>query len=169
MTTPRSQSSFDHYETPWPVVRMAERLFRVEFQLDPCATRLNKKAPTWFSASNDGLAQPWGTAACFVNPPYGRALPLWVARCRGAAYLGAHVVALIPPGVATKWWSQHVVHAANRVVFLTGRIAFWLDGAPTNKKWVDSCLVEWRPGGSASGHNGDGLEVEWANCPGDAA
>lgn len=161
MTAPRRPGAFDHYETPWPIVRDAEFKFNVKFNLDPCAEGASvAKAPAYITPAGDGLKQNWADWAkpltVFVNPPYGRALKHWVKKCADEAENGAHVVALIPPAMATGWWYEHVVQRANRVIVYVGRISFLLDGKPTGKKWVDSCLVEWKPR-----RDEDGVWVEW--------
>jgi hypothetical protein len=50
-----------------------------------------------FTAEDDGLSLPWhGTV--FVNPPYGRQLPAWIAKAHAEVEQGNArlVVALIP-------------------------------------------------------------------------
>lgn len=52
------------------------------FELDPCATHANHKAPLYFTKEQDGLAQDWGKLRTFINPPYGREIGKWVRRAR---------------------------------------------------------------------------------------
>ena len=71
------------------------------FDLDPCAAtrdrrRARVEARLLLTAEDDGLAVAW-RGRVFVNPPYGRALKAWVAKCAGEATgSGAVVVALVP-------------------------------------------------------------------------
>ncbi len=58
-----------------------------------------------------------------MNPPYGRAIGLWVARAYRAALTGATVVALLPARTDTTWWHDYVVKAKD-IRFLRGRIRF---------------------------------------------
>ena len=83
------------------------------FDLDPCAAtrdrrRARVKARLLLTAEDDGLAVAW-RGRVFVNPPYGRALKAWVAKCAGEATgSGAVVVALVPARPDTRWWHDHV-------------------------------------------------------------
>lgn len=52
------------------------------FELDPCATHDNHKAPKYYTKEDDGLAQDWGTLRTFINPPYGREIGKWVRKAR---------------------------------------------------------------------------------------
>ena len=92
------------------------------FDLDPCATAENAKAPRFYTRADDGLRRPW-TGRVFCNPPYGRAIAAWVAKAREAATTTADlVVLLVPARTDTRWCHEHVAHA--EVEFLPGRVRF---------------------------------------------
>jgi transcriptional regulator with XRE-family HTH domain len=101
------------------------------FDLDPCAAstdrrRARVKARILLTASDNGLTAPWrGTV--FVNPPYGRALRRWVAKCAAAAQSGAVVVGVLPARPDTRWWHDCVAGQAS-VFMLRGRLRFGGDG-----------------------------------------
>ena len=129
--TAAGNSSAHHgWETPRELVAALESVFG-RFDLDPCAastdvSRARVKARIRITVQEDGLAIPWrGTV--FVNPPYGRKLGTWVAKCAGEASAGAVVVGLVPARTDTKWWHMHVAGAAD-VFMLRGRLKFG-DGA----------------------------------------
>jgi hypothetical protein len=69
-----------------------------------------------YTMEDDGLVLPWfGTV--FVNPPYGRELPYWVAKTaweveRGSA---AVVLVLMPARTDTRYWHRYVAGRANSV------------------------------------------------------
>jgi phage N-6-adenine-methyltransferase len=92
------------------------------FDLDPCATPENAKCARYFTAADDGLAQEW-TGRVFVNPPYGTALPAWMAKAWEASRNGCErVVCLVPARTDTAWWHEYA--ARGEVHFLRGRIRF---------------------------------------------
>jgi site-specific DNA-methyltransferase (adenine-specific) len=92
------------------------------FDLDPCASAENAKCPRYFTAKEDGLKQEW-TGRVFMNPPYGRAIALWVAKAWEASQMTAElVVCLVPARTDTGWWQSHVTRGECR--FLPGRLRF---------------------------------------------
>jgi phage N-6-adenine-methyltransferase len=64
------------------------------FEIDVCATEATAKCRHYFSPDQDRLKQPW-RGVCWMNPPYGSALPKWTAK----AYIG--VVARRDGGVSS--------------------------------------------------------------------
>ncbi len=113
---------------------------RREFDLDPCSPALDGPVPAavhWTEA-DDGLSRPW-SGLIFVNPPYSRALPHWVAKCAAEADGGAVVVALVPSRTDTRWWHDHVVGMA-RVIMIKGRLKF---GNGQGSAPFPSALIVW--------------------------
>lgn len=111
------------------------------FDLDPCAPSAGGspvRARMRFTEEDDGLSLDW-FGRVFVNPPYGRALSLWVSKARREAELGAMVVGLVPARTDTAWWQDHVASCAS-IVFLRGRLAF---GGQTVAAPFPSALVFW--------------------------
>ena len=113
-------SATDLWATPQSL--FDELNYEFHFTLDVCAIPDNAKCPMFYSPAEDGLSQPW-TGVCWMNPPYGRAIGLWVARAYRAALTGATVVALLPARTDTTWWHDYVVKAKD-IRFLRGRIRF---------------------------------------------
>jgi len=116
-----------HFSSATDLWATPQRLFdelhhEFQFTLDVCAIPENAKCPQFYSPTEDGLSQPW-TGVCWMNPPYGRAIGLWVARAYRAALTGATVVALLPARTDTTWWHEYVVKAKD-IRFLRGRIRF---------------------------------------------
>ena len=92
------------------------------FDLDPCATAENAKAPRYFTRADDGLAQEW-RGRVYMNPPYGRTIGLWMAKAWEASQTTAElVVCLVPARTDTAWW--HDCAARGEVEFLRGRLRF---------------------------------------------
>ena len=120
-------SETDQWATPQALFDRMNTAFG--FTLDVCADSKNAKCPIFFSKEQDGLAQEW-VGRCWMNPPYGRAIGLWVKKAFLSAQQGALVVALLPARVDTKWWHDYVMGAD--VHFIKGRIKFGAakSGAP---------------------------------------
>jgi phage N-6-adenine-methyltransferase len=126
---------------------LLERLYRVfgPFDLDPCSpTHDRAKAPVrariHFTENDDGLSLPW-RGSVFLNPPYGRELPLWISKARSEVVSGnaKTAVALIPARTDTAWWHNDIANRAD-VFFLRGRLRFG-DGAQSAP--FPSALIVW--------------------------
>jgi len=93
------------------------------FTLDACATADNAKCSHFFTRKEDGLAQPW-TDRVWCNPPYGRAIGLWLQKAWESVQTGQAelVVCLVPARVDTSWWHEYA--ARGEVTFLRGRLRF---------------------------------------------
>jgi phage N-6-adenine-methyltransferase len=63
-------SATDEWPTPQAFFNKLNR--RYHFTLDPCATPENALCSPFFTKTDDGLKQDWGTHRVFCNPPYGR-------------------------------------------------------------------------------------------------
>ena len=118
-----SSESSEHY-TPDHIWRAAARVMgRIE--LDPCSnshTHPNVPADRVFTIEDDGLRQPWeGTV--FLNPPYGREIPVWIARLiESYEYQGvSEAIALLPARTDTQWWRMLRDYT---VCLVEGRLTF---------------------------------------------
>ncbi|TXN75470.1 helix-turn-helix domain-containing protein [Methylobacterium sp. WL18] len=124
-------SSVHHgWETPPELVAALESVFG-RFDLDPCAAstdanRARVKARVRLTIHDNGLAVPW-RGLVFVNPPYGRQIGSWIAKCAEEGASNAVVVGLVPARTDTRWWPRHIAGAAD-VFMLRGRLKFG-DGA----------------------------------------
>jgi len=110
------------------------------FELDVCATSDSAKCARFFSPKEDGLHQRW-QGVCWMNPPYGRAIGLWVKKAFDSSRDGATVVCLVPARTDTAWWHEYVL-AFGEVRYLRGRIKF---GGGENSAPFPSALVVFRP------------------------
>lgn len=91
------------------------------FTLDVCATADNAKCARHFTLAQDGLAQEW-TGTCWMNPPYGRTIGLWLRKAYESALAGATVVCLIPARTDTAWWHDYAMKGEIR--YIRGRVKF---------------------------------------------
>lgn len=77
----------------------------------------------------------------WLNPPYGRAIGLWMAKAVAAAEAGATVVCLVPSRTDTRWWHDYVL-PHGQVEFIRGRLKF---GGCKNSAPFPSAVVVFRP------------------------
>lgn len=112
-------SASDDWSTPQDLFDKLNKAFG--FTLDVCASRENAKCPYYYGKEQDGLAQPWA-GRCWMNPPYGRTIGLWVRKAYESAQAGALVVCLLPARTDTRWWHDYVVKGD--VHYLRGRLKF---------------------------------------------
>jgi phage N-6-adenine-methyltransferase len=95
-----------------------------KFTLDPCCSPATAKCKRYYTEADNGLEKSWADERVFMNPPYGKALPLWMQKAYNEArYNGALVVCLVPARVDTRWWHNTAAKAAD-VRFPIGRIKF---------------------------------------------
>ena len=111
------------------------------FDIDVCAVASNAKCERYFSPQDDGLSQPW-TGVCWMNPPYGRTIGLWVAKAYAESRRGATVVCLVPARTDTAWWHEYVMEASE-IRLVRGRLKF---GTAENSAPFPSAVVVFRPG-----------------------
>ncbi len=102
----------------------------LRFDLDAAASDDNHKAPSYFTIEDDGLnCEWWGRV--WLNPPFGRELPLWLEKCvqeiRREEVESIHV--LIPARTDTKWFHEIVVPNAYAIYLIKGRFNFRFDRA----------------------------------------
>jgi len=110
------------------------------FTLDVAAQQGNAKCARYFTPADDGLAQPW-EGVCWMNPPYGKTIGLWVQKAAESAQAGAIVVCLLPVRTDTRWWQRYVAAGAE-VRFVPGRLRF--EGA-ANPAPFPNAVVIFRP------------------------
>ena len=159
--TGAGNSSVHHgWETPPELVAALESVFG-RFDLDPCAAsadanRARVKARVRLTVSDNGLTVPW-RGRVFVNPPYGRQLGPWVAKCAEESARGAVVVGLVPARTDTRWWHMQIAGAAD-VFMLRGRLRFG-DGAMPAP--FPSAIVVWGASATQVAQLGVALPGAW--------
>ena len=106
------------------------------FDLDPCASAENAKAPRFYTKDDDGLTKTWN-GSVYMNPPYGRTISLWMKKAFEAAEQGCKVVCLVPARTDTKWWHDYAMKG--EINFIKGRLKF--GGAKTNAPFPSAVVV----------------------------
>jgi hypothetical protein len=91
------------------------------FDLDPCASEAfpSRVAPRFYTWRDNGLAQDWGDAFCFVNPPYSNHVGKWLTK------LAEHGngIALVFARTETKAMNANLARATS-ILFPEGRFTF---------------------------------------------
>lgn len=129
-------SRTDLWSTPQAFFDTLDREFG--FTLDVCATKENAKCSRFFSLEDDGLNQIWD-GTCWMNPPYGREIGLWMRKAFESSKECATVVCLIPARTDTAWWHNYAAHGEVR--FIRGRLKF---GGAKNSAPFPSAVVVFR-------------------------
>ena len=132
------QSLLDVRATPPDLFAVLHQEFG--FVTDVCALPHNTKCERFFSPEVNGLAQEW-TGVCFMNPPYGREMGVWIKKGLDSARRGATVVCVIPSRTDAMWWHEYVMRASE-VRFLRGRETF---GGSENPAPFPTAIIVFRP------------------------
>lgn len=130
-------SSSTEWTTPTYFFNSLNKEFN--FELDPCATNENHLCDLFYTIEDDGLKQDWGDKRVYCNPPYGRGIEKWVAKC--AEHRGLAVM-LIPARTDTKWFHAYIYNKPNvEIRFIKGRLKF---GESDNSAPFPSMVVIFR-------------------------
>lgn len=93
----------------------------VRFDLDPCAPAGGVPwipAHNHYSKAENGLAQFW-TGSVWLNPPYGKDTPLWLAKMHDHR----NGIALVFARTDCRWFHDYV-SKADAILLMRGRVAF---------------------------------------------
>jgi phage N-6-adenine-methyltransferase len=121
------------WETP---VRFFEELDReFHFTVDVCAKKGIAKCKRYYTPKKDGLKQDWTGETCWMNPPYGIGIGMWLKK---AAESRATVVCLVPSRTDNYWWHQWVM-MADEIRFVRGRLRFV--GAKWDSKFPSAIVI----------------------------
>ncbi|MDQ2787972.1 MAG: phage N-6-adenine-methyltransferase [Chloroflexota bacterium] len=125
----QQQSWYGLSRTPewYTEAHVIERVIRVmgAIDLDPCSNPppYNVPATLHMSRTDGGLNQRWhGTV--FMNPPYGRVLPVWMKKLAHERAEGrvTEAITLTPARPDTRWFE--VLWDADALCFWRGRLQF---------------------------------------------
>jgi len=109
------------WETPLEVFSKLNNEFN--FTLDVCCTMYTTKCKKFFTPEQNGLIQDWSNNVCWMNPPYGTEIPIWIEKAYNESLKGAIVVCLIPARTDTKYWHNFCMKSAE-IRFIKGRLKF---------------------------------------------
>lgn len=114
-------SATEEWATPADFFEALDTEFH--FTLDPCSTDANAKCVKHYTKADDGLAQDWTGERVFCNPPYGRDMSKWIAKCAEHGVRGGVAVMLIPARTDTRAFHEYIYHKAE-IRFIRGRLKF---------------------------------------------
>ena len=114
-------SNTDEWATPKALFKQLDDKYH--FDIDVCATPENAKCEKYYTKEEDGLSQEW-QGRCFMNPPYGREIPKWVAKAYESVYRGGAelVCCVVPSRTDTRWWHDYCMKG--EITFIKGRLKF---------------------------------------------
>jgi phage N-6-adenine-methyltransferase len=113
------------------------------FETDLAASPENALCPKYYTESEDALTKEW-RGVCWLNPPYGRALPRFVAKASSEAMQkNTTIVMLIPARPDRLWWEKYIwrgdlIAASVDLCFVRGRLKF---GEEVNQAPFPSAVV----------------------------
>ena len=114
-------SETEEWATPQDFFDEANKEFG-PFTLDVCATTVNAKCNIFYTKAEDSLSQVW-SGKCWMNPPYGRTIGVWVKKAYESSLCGATVVCLVPSRTDVAWWHEYAM-LADEIRFIRGRLKF---------------------------------------------
>ena len=117
-------------------------MLKCGFTLDPCHPGLSvvNWVPTLclYTKADDGLVKPWW-GRVWLNPPYGRELPPWLAKM----HEHRDGIALVFARTDTAWFHDYVAKA-DGILFLKKRVRFVdATGVQGDSPNCGSMLVAW--------------------------
>lgn len=116
------------YQTPQRVLAPVRDYCGGRIGLDPATTECNPTGASVFFDGQlglDGLTLDWsGSGVVFVNPPYGKALRLWLAKIVAQADRNVEILALLPVSRTEQGYMQAVMKTATAVCWVLKRVAF---------------------------------------------
>lgn len=95
------------------------------FSLDVCASPHNAKCKKFFTSEDNGLIQSWKKHSCWMNPPFGRDIKLWLEKAwKESQQAGTTVLCLTPARTDTIYQHQIVFPHAKAICFIKGRLKY---------------------------------------------
>jgi len=131
-------SSKEDWETPQWLYDELNKEFG--FTCDVAASHKNHKHRNYYTSDIDGLKQNWD-GICWLNPPYGRSIGLWVCKAHMEAQNGATIVMLLPARTDTRYFHDYI-YGKHEVRFIRGRLKF---GDSKNSAPFPSMIVVFKP------------------------
>lgn len=125
------------WETPNSLFNELNKEFG--FTLDAASSDENAKVKNHYTERENGLIQNWGGETVWCNPPYGKELPKWIAKCAEEGKKeNTTVVMLIPARTSNEWFHDYIYGKAE-VRFIRGRVKFV--GAKNNAPFPSMIVV----------------------------
>jgi site-specific DNA-methyltransferase (adenine-specific) len=130
MSRPLSTDSRQDWATPSQFFRELNETYN--FALDVCAMQSSTKVPfNWYGLDHpdpvrrDCFTRDWHIDAkgwAFMNPPYGKELPKFLAKATEEYQKGLKQVWLVTASTSTKWFHKYAL--PHELIFIKGRLKF---------------------------------------------
>jgi hypothetical protein len=112
----------------WLIDRIREDVLGGVIDLDPATTPENPTSALRFVClPDDGIMADW-RGSVFVNPPWGRTLPLWVERAIVAG--GENRVVMLVPARTDSRWFQRAVEGCDDMLLFGRRLDYEFPNKP---------------------------------------
>jgi hypothetical protein len=112
------------WQTPPELVTAVRRYFGGRIPFDAATAPNNPcKARRFITAAEDGLAMRWPRRV-WVNPPYGKALGIWLPKIADEAELGSEIITLLPCARYEQYYWQYAMAQANAECLIRKRVKF---------------------------------------------
>ena len=128
-----TSSKSSEWETPKDFFEKYHAVYG--FDIDVCATDENALCDRYWTKSQNCLNKDWGGLTCWMNPPYGREIGLFMEKAYKESLKGATVVCLVPSRTDTAWWHEYAMKG--KIEFVRGRL-----------KFINRTFPSWRPDGN---------------------
>jgi phage N-6-adenine-methyltransferase len=115
-------SNKEDWNTPFKILKAVDLLLG-EIDLDPCWNHESMvSAKQVFTKEDNGLIHEWN-GRVYINPPYGRVVPVWMDKLLHEYRSGRtkEAIVLLPARTDTKWFQMM---AGFPVCFIKGRLKF---------------------------------------------
>lgn len=139
-----TSSANEHWCTPRTILDPIQNHLG-PIELDPCSNKLSivgaaidfygPAVPSPDGLCHDGLLESWQCKGLvYVNPPYGRKIKPWIAKCKSEGAISrtlrnnTEIVLLGPARTDTVYFQDILLPSADSVILLKGRLTFV--GAP---------------------------------------
>lgn len=124
------------WSTPQPLFDKLNWEFR--FSVDVCADRDNAKC-LMFWTPDVSLDRDWA-GRCFLNPPYGRDIGVWLCKALYSSVRGSTVVCLVPTRTNAPWWHDYAMKATE-IRFIRKKLAFVSNNGKTGVPFTGHAVL----------------------------
>lgn len=122
-------SKYDAWATPQDFFDKINSIY--SFDIDVCAEPDTAKCSHYFTKEMNALEIDWkaegdrffdASPTCFMNPPYGRQIGVFIKKAYEESLKGCEVVCLLPARTDTKWFHEYC--KKGEIEFIKGRLKF---------------------------------------------
>ena len=135
-------SKKDDWTTPPHIFEKLNEEFT--FTVDLCASDENHLCDRYYTEKRSCFDADLHDECIFCNPPYGRDMKKFIAKCYDLWQSGNTVVLLVPARTDTKWFHKYIYHNAE-IRFIKGRLRFGNGHVVNNAPFASMiCVFEKR-------------------------